>query len=658
MTIHGESHRSIRLFLRTLSSGQPVVTCFLSPLLMHLRSVSDLGPDATILFVSESIADILGYQPNEVQGKPCFDFFHPEEQPHARSVHSRGVLLDKAAVLHYARLLTRDGRWIDCECCFTVVHDVIVACTSIYRRNAKSESKIMIPFSASHLAFSWALVLTDQGRAIEAPQIRRIFSCSPRDPRYHMLEHLSPKFKTPSMEREPRAALILNRFTRSLNVMFATASITAVVGLQPEEIKNKSFYRCIQESCLAEAIECLESAKANDSIAFVRFRFQDPRDDDELSSGVAYNDDGDSDSEDDDEDMTYGEPDGRRHKKARTDASSMSLFPRGGRNGISRVKVEEDDADVSLRAVPRASRRARSALSRAPPSRRLRPIELEAVVSCTSDGLVVVLRKARPPIPAAHPPFLAMTSRDGAYGPPSTRDLTRPRSPNECIDAFRPPCLQQRAQPRGGGKDAGGPPLDVLMGTIRDVAVFAWGVVGMKSAMTAYGRDLSSSGARAANGGSCSAQECRVVDLDDDMAAGYSSETSSTHSGFQLARADNERAPGARSASRYRNGVGISGSPGYESYEPMFSTAEHRRYNKQPMPSRAPERSEYFSNREQYTSSFMEQAEASPLSFTPFQSSDVSRETGCQSMPYASSAAQGPRANATGSIRTRSYGWH
>jgi len=101
----------------------------------------DLTPDANILFASESIADILGYQPGEVHGKSCFEYFHPDEVPFARSVHSRGVLLDKAAVLHYARVLSRDGRWVSCECCFTVVHDVLVACTSIYRRGEKSERK-------------------------------------------------------------------------------------------------------------------------------------------------------------------------------------------------------------------------------------------------------------------------------------------------------------------------------------------------------------------------------------------------------------------------------------------------------------------------------------------------------------------------------------
>ena len=101
----------------------------------------DLSPNANILFASESVFDILGYQPHEVQGRSCFDYFHPEEVPFARSVHNRGVQLDKAAVLHYARIMSQDGRWVSCECCFTVVHDVLVACTSVYRRGAKSESE-------------------------------------------------------------------------------------------------------------------------------------------------------------------------------------------------------------------------------------------------------------------------------------------------------------------------------------------------------------------------------------------------------------------------------------------------------------------------------------------------------------------------------------
>jgi hypothetical protein len=74
-------------------------------------------------------------------GRSCFDYFHPDEVPFARNTHSRGVMMDKAAMLHYARIKDMNGLWVGCECVFTVVHDVLVACTSIYKRDLRSESK-------------------------------------------------------------------------------------------------------------------------------------------------------------------------------------------------------------------------------------------------------------------------------------------------------------------------------------------------------------------------------------------------------------------------------------------------------------------------------------------------------------------------------------
>ena len=105
------------------------------------QDISDLSPEANILFASESIVDILGFQPEEVVGRSCFDYFHPDEVPMAREIHNRGVLMDKAAVLHYAQIRGRDGQWVPCECVFTVVYEVLVSCTSIYRGDAKNQRK-------------------------------------------------------------------------------------------------------------------------------------------------------------------------------------------------------------------------------------------------------------------------------------------------------------------------------------------------------------------------------------------------------------------------------------------------------------------------------------------------------------------------------------
>ena len=107
--------------------------------------------------------------------------------------------------------------------------------------------------------------------------MRKLFSSSPQDPRYHMLSHLSSKFTLGPEQQthEPRAALFLNRFTRTLTVMYATSGVEEILGIPSDEMIGRSFYFCIAQDCLQDAVKCLESAKGNDSIAYLRFFFLD-----------------------------------------------------------------------------------------------------------------------------------------------------------------------------------------------------------------------------------------------------------------------------------------------------------------------------------------------------------------------------------------------
>lgn len=356
-------------------------------------SIHSLSSDANVLFTSDSLVDILGYQPHEIQGTSTFDYFHPDEVLVARLVHRRSVLLDKAAALHYARILRKDGRWVNCECCFTIVYDVLVACTRVYRRGKKSER-----------------------RAIEAPHIRKMFSCSPRDPRYHMLEHLSPSFKMQPTERESRAALVLNRFTRTLTVMFATNAVSSILGIEPDQLRGRSLYEIIAENCWRDAIKCLESAKANDSIAYLRFWSRDPRVSFEGNEGdVGLEDQQDETSGNDSDDVT-----------SLSDFVDDPMDDEVGtfikREPISSPQISRHATADEWRARCGPSATLASRVQTATPQGSRRPVvprnihirsrhreptstyELEAVVSCTSDGLVMVLRKARPPIPSLHAP--------------------------------------------------------------------------------------------------------------------------------------------------------------------------------------------------------------------------------------------------------------
>ncbi|KAK4238084.1 hypothetical protein C8A03DRAFT_44137 [Achaetomium macrosporum] len=435
-------------------------------------TIHNLTPDANILFASDSILDILGYQPDEVRGKSAFDYFHPDEVPFARSIHSRGVLLDKAAVLHYARILSKAGQWVSCECCFTVVHNVLVASTSIYFKGEKSER-----------------------RARDAPHIRRIFSSSPRDPRYHMLEHLSPKFKMPPMEREPRAALILNRFTRNLTIMYATDAVAQILGLRPDELLERPFYECIQPNCLDEAERCLESAKANESIAYLRFWYKDPR--------VDLNDPVNEEEEEADE-----------MEDEADDRSSLN----GSEVDVKDPSIRDSCMDVDEESVPQSqsspggddggdadgdpSSGAHISTPDRPRPQAPRTFELEAVVSCTSDGLVVVLRRARPPIPDPQPPVIpaAFNFENGLFAAPWGLQPIEPYISPELLYTFRPPFLPQYMPLRECVKAAGGPPFDQLMRSIRDVAVFAWAVTGINGTLASYGQGRPRMGAQPVDG--------------------------------------------------------------------------------------------------------------------------------------------------------------
>jgi hypothetical protein len=266
-----------------------------------------------------------------------------------------------------------------------------------------------------------------------------------------MLSHLSSKFSLGDEQQthEPRAALFLNRFTRSLTIMYATSGIEQIIGVSSESMKGRSFYYCIQENCLDDAVRVLESAKGNDSIAYLRFRFRDPRRDDPPES---------TPSESEDEIMTditsddeFDDDDGDSDRRPSTN---------GSRDGsASRTSSSSSVGDDS------------------PWSREEEDIELEAVVSCTSDGLVVCLRRARPMLPTAALHMADPTHHGSIFAAPWAPDpIFRPAPPH--LPPF--PLGAQHPAMRQAG-----PPPD-FMQTIRDVAVFAWALTGINGCLAEF----------------------------------------------------------------------------------------------------------------------------------------------------------------------------
>lgn len=322
-------------------------------------------------------------------------------------------------------------------------------------------------------------------RAEEAPLVRRMFSSSPKDPRYHMLSHLSAKF-APSIpmkvaEHEPRAALFLNRFTRTLTIMYATSGLQDVIGIPAETMRGRSFYYCIAQNCLQDAVKCLENAKGNDSVAYLRFWFRDPRIDDEPLA-----------SEDSDEEMTTDTSEGgvdlsREHDSPLSERDGMDVDVNDMKptsrhsSGVSSTRISD-----THEAIFGEARAAESSASSSPDREGIvhEPIELEAVVSCTSDGLVVCLRRARPMIPhptnsrSAPPAY-----ENGLFAAPWALEPVLPPLDTRagCGMATNPLAPQRRTSNNVAVEQSD------FMNAIREQAVFAWALTGINGMLAAYG---------------------------------------------------------------------------------------------------------------------------------------------------------------------------
>ena len=285
--------------------------------------------------------------------------------------------------------------------------------------------------------------------------------------------------------------------------MYATTAVSAILGVSADEAKGKSFYECIQENCLHDAIRCLEGAKANDSIAYLRFWSRDPRR--PGSADQAMTDFHSSDEDDDGGVHLSGHSDGENEYM--TDAVPGSVESRSssgtgtdlGNGSSANIFGEPIHATSSNSSISVSDdERRRSSPVRRPPGPREDPIEVEAVVSCTSDGLVVILRRARPIVTSPNlrspPPVYA----NGLFASPWAAPPIMPRADQAygLSGPFLPEFAQSttahagRAVPVQAYQGSTGPPMDDFMNSIREVAVFAWSLTGINGSLSRYGRGI------------------------------------------------------------------------------------------------------------------------------------------------------------------------
>jgi hypothetical protein len=265
----------------------------------------------------------------------------------AKRFHKGCLKMEKAAMVVSCDLKQKTGEMVKCQVNFSVWYDRIVSCVTVHGDVERNRGR--------HHYQNTSFVDSDTGRQKSALMIQRLFM-TPRDPFYHQVEMLTnnPLENGSDQTSEPRAVVLLNRFTYDLDMMNCTYPIVQVTGTPAYEMQCRSFYDMIAEGSRDHAFSVIDEAKANDGIAYLRFQYRDPRQDDGHRSDFDMESDSDADMESD------------------SDADMADL----GAESVSNSESEHDGEYARLDIEP--------------------PHELEAIIYCTSDGLVVCLRRAHP----------------------------------------------------------------------------------------------------------------------------------------------------------------------------------------------------------------------------------------------------------------------
>ncbi|KAI9839264.1 MAG: hypothetical protein M1819_003258 [Sarea resinae] len=309
-----------------------------------------------------------------------------------------------------------------------------------------------------------------------------------------------------------------------MTIMYASEAVARILGISAEEMTEKSFYYCIQENCLPEAIRCLESAKANDSIAYLRFWFRDPRQDEHrddeslddansrLGSSSEEEDGGVELERQDERPTNYQQSairptvEGYRDSEtsqgdsstARTSGNSTDIEGSATNSVFDGLETSRSSTS-SLPQLNSPTSQDRSRQDQTPEQvpERNESIELEAVVSCTSDGMVVILRRARPVAPEVLQDSAQPVYANGLFASPWAQEPILPLAQQGMAVArdgrMVPRLVPAAPYPQAGGYAAfppghAGPPMDQFMNSIREVAVFAWALTGINGCLETYGR--------------------------------------------------------------------------------------------------------------------------------------------------------------------------
>ncbi|KAG2147007.1 hypothetical protein BD769DRAFT_1413585 [Suillus cothurnatus] len=242
-------------------------------------TIIDFSEDARWLFLTESVSDLLGFEPRELIGRSSLELVHPDEFSQVKQMHYDTIREDKAAALAYLRLKHKDPfkGYILCAVSRTVAHNVVVGSVSFATPGGKAlqntstaqEVEVVTPSAKNFELRRWG----DPSPMASSPSISDLTSpatCLSTDMDTSDVSSSRSRGKKPAIisfnplpAQSPRSALILDRFSIHCTVLYCSNDLL----LSTTKVLGRSFFDFVTtrtEHSVRSWIDVIKSWGVND----------------------------------------------------------------------------------------------------------------------------------------------------------------------------------------------------------------------------------------------------------------------------------------------------------------------------------------------------------------------------------------------------------
>ncbi|EIW72543.1 hypothetical protein TREMEDRAFT_25231, partial [Tremella mesenterica DSM 1558] len=201
-------------------------------------------------YVSDSITDILGYEPEEIIGHSVYERIHPDEMRAFADIHWTSFKTDRAAAVTFLRMRHKNGEYVDVCVAFSIVYNMTVSVISRASEGPRAfGARVVFELSPS-----------SQGRSIMT--VNR--SLTPQPISFSDMKDLSdPELYTLPRPRHKRTFFLFDRFTETARVMFVSNDVIT----KTSSLSGKTFYSVVRPSHRLKVKTAVESLKRERPVA-------------------------------------------------------------------------------------------------------------------------------------------------------------------------------------------------------------------------------------------------------------------------------------------------------------------------------------------------------------------------------------------------------